>query len=344
MNSHPILNPNVDCPSEAHVDAPAEETRDTKPDPAGGKQAGARKIAFALALVFCLSPYASPPIALALGFAVALLVGHPYLHLNHKVTRVLLQTSVVGLGFGMSLGQVAAAGRTGFTFTVASIAGTFVFGTLLGRWVKVDHVTSRLITAGTAICGGSAIAAVGPVLDADEKQMSVSLGTIFVLNSIALFLFPLLGHGLGLTPTQFGVWAAIAIHDTSSVVGAADRFGGGALGIATTVKLARALWIVPVALAFSWGTRRATRRVAFPYFILLFVLATVAGTYLPLPKTLLHGLTALAKTGLTLTLFLIGCGLSWERIRAVGWRPLIQGVLLWLAISAGGLWVVERTL
>ncbi len=297
-----------------------------------------RQILFVLALIFCASPYASPPLALAVGLLVAMFVGHPWLHLNHRATKWLLQASVVGLGFGMNLAQMVATGREGVLLTAVTITVVMVTGISLGRLLGVDGITSQLIAAGTAICGGSAIAAVGPVLKADERQLSVALGTVFVLNSVALFLFPPVGHLLGMSAGQFGLWAAIAIHDTSSVVGAALRYGPGAVGVATAVKLARALWIVPVtaALAMAKGHRR--HKLPLPFFIVLFVLAAVARSYVPLPPSWYAGLAGAAGTGLTVTLFLIGSGLSWDRIRGVGVRPFVQGIALWAVVALAGLW------
>ena len=206
-----------------------------------------REVIFLLAVVLCLSPLISPPIALLMGLIIAQFIGHPYLHLNHKATHILLQVSVVGLGFGMNVTSALKAGKEGILFTIVSIIGTLVIGFFMGKFLKIEKKTSYLISTGTAICGGSAIAAISPVIKAEEKQISVALGTIFILNSAALFLFPFIGHQLNLSQSQFGMWCAIAIHDTSSVVGAASKYGPQALEIATTVKLARALWIIPVA-------------------------------------------------------------------------------------------------
>ncbi|HEX8170861.1 MAG TPA: putative sulfate exporter family transporter [Thermoanaerobaculia bacterium] len=297
---------------------------------------------FVAALLFCLTPWCSPPIALALGLALALTVGSPWK--TSKVTKLLLQASVVGLGFGMNLQKVVEAGRTGILFTLATIAGTLLLGFLIGRALSVERGTAHLISSGTAICGGSAIAAVGPVIGASDEEMSVSLGTVFILNSIALFLFPLIGTALRLTQTQFGVWAAIAIHDTSSVVGAASAYGAEALQIATTVKLTRALWIVPLTIGTALAFRRKSTRVTIPWFIFLFVVASVIRTYTHAPAVVWETLVRIARTGLTVTLFLIGSALSRRTLAAVGVRPLILGVLLWLAISAAGLWAVTATL
>ncbi|HEX8254921.1 MAG TPA: putative sulfate exporter family transporter [Thermoanaerobaculia bacterium] len=298
-----------------------------------------RKAAFVAILLFCLTPWCSPPLALALGLALALTLGSPYK--TSKATKLLLQVSVVGLGFGMNLHKVIEAGRAGFLFTVATIAGTLIAGFLLGRAMRIDSSTAHLISSGTAICGGSAIAAVGPVLGASDEEMSVSLGTVFILNSIALFVFPLLGAALQLTQTQFGVWAAIAIHDTSSVVGAASAYGAEALQIATTVKLTRALWIVPLTLGTALAFRKRSTRVALPWFILFFVIASVVRTYVPAPQVTWDTLVRIARIGLTVTLFLIGSSLSRASLAKVGIRPLILGVVLWIVISAAGLWGVR---
>jgi uncharacterized integral membrane protein (TIGR00698 family) len=259
-----------------------------------------------------------------------------------RATRLLLQASVVLLGFSMNLQKVVDAGRTGLLFTVATIFGTLLLGFLIGRALRISRTTAHLISSGTAICGGSAIAAVGPVLEASDEEMSVALGTVFILNSIALFIFPAIGHSLAMTQNQFGIWAAIAIHDTSSVVGAATRYGTEALQIATTVKLTRALWIVPVTIATAFLFRKKSARIAIPWFILWFVVASLIRTYTPAPLAVWNTTTMLAKIGLTVTLFLIGAGLSRKSIAAVGARPLILGVLLWIAISCVSLWAVMK--
>jgi len=295
-----------------------------------------REVIFLLAFVFCLTPLITPPVALLMGLIIAQFVGHPYLHLNHKATHLLLQISVVGLGFGMNVTSALHAGSQGLWFTVASIIGTLVFGTLLGKLLKIDKKIAYLISAGTAICGGSAIAAISPVIKAEEKQISVALGTIFILNSFALFLFPFVGHLLNLTQTQFGLWSAIAIHDTSSVVGAASKYGTTALQVATTVKLARALWIIPLSLLSSVDKKK----VKVPLFIGFFIVAMVLNTYIPIVQEYGHYVVDIAKAGLTLTLFLIGCGLNAKVLRAVGIRPFVQGVVLWVLIAGAALWSI----
>jgi len=210
----------------------------------------------------------------------------------------------------------------------------------MGRWLNVDKKTSYLISSGTAICGGSAIAAISPVIKAEEKQISVALGCVFILNSIALFAFPVIGHYFNLSQTQFGLWCALAIHDTSSVVGAAAKFGPHALEVATTVKLARALWIIPVAFASTFIFKNKSKKISIPYFIGLFILAMVANTYIASVSVISPYIMLIAKAGLTLTLFLIGAGLSRKVLASVGFRPLLQGIALWIAISATALYAV----
>ncbi len=260
--------------------------------------------------------------------------------MNHRAINWLLKISVVGLGFGMNVFSAVQAGRQGILFTVASIVTVLTLGIIAGRYLKIDKKTSFLISAGTAICGGSAIAALSPVIKADEKQVSVAMGAIFILNSIALFVFPFIGHRLHLSQTQFGLWCAIAIHDTSSVVGAASHYGSQALQVATTVKLTRALWIIPLAFFTAFLFKTENKQVKVPYFIGFFILAMVLNTYVPFIKPIVPYLTGLAKTGLTLTLFLIGSGLSLKVLKSVGVLPLLQGIIIWLLISGAALWAV----
>lgn len=304
------------------------------------KRFSGQEILFLLGVLLCLTPLISPPIALVLGILVAQFVGHPYLHLNQKATSRLLQFSVVGLGFGMNVNSALKAGKEGFIFTVVSIFGTLILGYFIGKFFKIDKKTSYLISTGTAICGGSAIAAVAPVIKADEKQISVALGTVFILNSVALILFPIIGHALDLSQHQFGLWSAIAIHDTSSVVGAASKYGVEALQIATTVKLARALWIIPVAFISTFIFQNKGGKIKIPYFIGFFVLAMLVNTYSPFVQQFSHSITAIAKAGLTLTLFLIGSGLNKTLIKSVGIKPFLQGIALWIIISVSALSVI----
>ena len=309
-----------------------------------------RKAVFVLLVIFLLSPYGSPPLALALGIALALTIGNPFPGLTGSPTRLLLQFSVVLLGFGMDLSSVYRAGRDGILFTIVTIFGTLAVGYLVGRLLGVKDRTSTLISSGTAICGGSAIAAVAPAINAENDEISISLGTVFVLNSVALFLFPLVGHALEMSQSQFGIWSAIAIHDTSSVVGASGTYGAEALAVGTTVKLARALWIAPVALLFMLIYHRAknegTTKVAVPWFIFVFLLATVVRTYTPttVPPSIFDSLVNLAKAGMVVTLFLIGAGLTMKTLKSVGARPLLQGVVLWILISIAGLAAVMKLL
>jgi len=299
-----------------------------------------QKVIFVIGIALCVTPFVSPAIALLMGLIVAQFTGHPYLHLNHKATHLLLQISVVGLGFGMNIHSAMQAGKEGILFTVVSITGTLIFGYFMGRWLRIEKKTSYLISAGTAICGGSAIAAISPVIEAEEKQISVALGCVFILNSVALIIFPIIGLHFNLSQTQFGLWCAIAIHDTSSVVGAASKYGAHALEVATTVKLARALWIIPVAFMSTFIFKNKSKKISIPYFIGLFILAMIVNTYLPVTKIISPYIIAIAKAGLTLTLFLIGAGLSRKVILSVGFKPLLQGVVLWIIISATALYAV----
>jgi uncharacterized integral membrane protein (TIGR00698 family) len=281
------------------------------------------------------SHWVTPPVALFAGLAFALIFGQPYPKFNKKCSKMLLQYSVVGLGFGMNLHSALASGKEGMEFTILSVVGTLVIGWFIGRkLLGVDKRTSYLISSGTAICGGSAIAAVGPVIKANDSEMSVSLATIFVLNAIALFIFPAIGHMLGMTQHEFGTWAAIAIHDTSSVVGAGSAYGEEALQVATTIKLTRALWIIPVAFATSFIFKSKGQKVSIPWFIFFFVLAMIVNTYLltdyPQIGSFINGL---ARKSLTVTMFFIGASLSVGVLKAVGVKPLIQGVMLWIVIS-----------
>ena len=285
-----------------------------------------------------LSSWVTPPVALFLGLAFALTCGQAFPVFNKKASKYLLQYAVVGLGFGMDLHASLASGKEGMEFTVLSVAGTLLIGWFIGRkCMKINRNTSYLISSGTAICGGSAIAAVGPVLKAKDNEMSVALGTIFILNAIALFLFPAVGHALGMSQEDFGTWAAIAIHDTSSVVGAGAAYGEEALRIATTIKLTRALWIIPVALITSFIFKSKGQRISIPWFIFFFILAMLLNTYLlgssETGIAIGNAINGFARKILTITLFFIGASLSRDVLKSVGARPLLQGILLWAAIS-----------
>src|SRR5881397_1549838 len=279
------------------------------------------KIIFVLALALSFTGLLSPPIALTVGIVFGLSFPHPYINESRGIARTLLQSSVVALGLGMNLHEVLKAGRSGFVYTALGISFALLVGLALGKFFGVRGNSSFLITAGTAICGGSAIAAIGPILHADEEEMAVSLGIVFILNSVALLIFPSIGNALHLSQSQFGLWAALAIHDTSSVVGAATKYGAQALIVGTTVKLARALWIVPLALVTA-AAKHHRARIQFPWFILFFVFAALANTYLPAQHSATKTFFTLGRFGLTATLFLIGTGISRKTLKEVGWRPL----------------------
>lgn len=295
---------------------------------------------FLLALGFAASGWASPPLALAMGLAFGLLFKNPFAAPAAKYSRVLLQASVVGLGFGMNLHDVVRAGRSGFLYTLLGIVFAMTAGMTLGILLKVQRKPAFLISTGTAICGGSAIAAVGPVAGASDEEMAVSLGTIFVLNSVALLTFPFIGASLHLSQSQFGLWAALAIHDTSSVVGAAAKYGAAALAVGTTVKLARALWIVPMTLVTALA-RHTKAKIQWPWFIALFCLAAVFSTYVTSGSAIYPWISNAARIGMTVTLFLIGSGISISTLKQVGPRPLLQGVLLWLLVSVTSLCLIR---
>lgn len=288
-------------------------------------------------------PNISAPIALLCGLIFAFTFENPYPAFNKKTSKYLLQVAVVCLGFNMNLQESLKSGADGMMFTVVSVIGVMAMGVLFGYWLRINRKTAYLISSGTAICGGSAIAAVGPVLKADTDEMAVSLGVIFILNSIALFIFPPIGHMLDMTQTQFGTWAAIAIHDTSSVVGAGEVYGEVALQTATLIKLTRALWIIPLAFATMFIFRDKSGKISIPWFIFIFVLAMVANTYLPLPDAFVSTMVWIARRGMVVTLFMIGASLSLKMISSVGVRPLLLAVALWIVISLSSLAVVQAT-
>ncbi|HEX3941928.1 MAG TPA: putative sulfate exporter family transporter [Acidobacteriaceae bacterium] len=316
-----------------------------------GKKAFDSKTIFFLGLLLAASGIASPPVALVGGVAFGFLVEHPFRQESSSLARLLLQASVVALGFGMNLHQVLRAGGSGFLYTAISITCAIALGLLLGRLFRVGGKASFLITAGTAICGGSAIAAIAPISNASEEEISVSMGTIFLLNSIALLIFPAIGAAVHLSQNQFGLWAALAIHDTSSVVGAAAKYGNQALVVATTVKLARALWIVPLSLFTAAYIRRESGKeksspnsrvkVKMPWFILFFCAAALVSTCVPRFAPMYGALSHLGRAGLTATLFLIGTSLSKRTLRQVGFRPFAQGISLWLVITVISLWAIH---
>lgn len=290
-----------------------------------------------------------PEYALVVGVIVALLGLAPSGDGVKKLSRTLIQVCVVGLGFGMNLQELVRAGLTGLGFGFGTIVATFALGFVIAGALRIDQKLSTLISSGTAICGGSAIAAVGSTIRASGTHMSVAIGVVFILNAVGLWVFPPLGHWLNLSQSQFGVWSAVAIHDVSSVVGASSAYGKEALEIATAVKLSRTLWIVPVAIVAAWFFRKELEgtgnrsRLPIPWFILLFVLASVAGTYLMAPG-LAHGVSDAARRGMNVALFLVGLGLSRKALASVGVRPLILAVVLWVFISVVALVVVRQTI
>jgi uncharacterized integral membrane protein (TIGR00698 family) len=289
-----------------------------------------------VALILAASGLVSPPMALLGGLIYGFTVAHPFRAESKRLATLLLQASVVALGFGMNLHEVLRAGQSGFVYTAISITVAMLMGLGLGHLIRVEKKSAFLISAGTAICGGSAIAAVGPIAEASEEEMGVSLGAVFILNSVALFLFPLLGHVFHMTQAQFGLWSALAIHDTSSVVGATAKYGPTALAIGTTIKLARALWIVPLSFVTA-VTLSSKARIKWPWFILFFCLAALLNTLLPAFNATFGVLNHLGKIGLTVTLFLIGTGLNKETLRNVGLRPFLQGLALWIVVGTGTL-------
>lgn len=311
------------------------------------------KIIYIALIILVLFPYnlipqlpnvITPTIALFIGLVYAIIFKCPYPKFNKKTSKYLLQASVVGLGFGMNVNESLRSGAEGMMFTIISVIGVMTIGGLIGYWLHLNRKTSYLIASGTAICGGSAIAAVGPVLKANDQEMAVSLGVIFILNAIALFIFPPIGQFFDMTQEQFGTWAAIAIHDTSSVVGAGEAYGPQALQLATLIKLTRALWIIPLALFTMLIFRDKSSKISIPWFIFLFIIAMVLNTYCNLPTGLTQALVWIAKKGLVLTLFLIGASLSITAIKSVGIKPLLLAILLWLIIGISSFIVVINTI
>lgn len=286
----------------------------------------------------------TPAVALFVGLMFALCFGCPFPKFNKKGSKFLLQASVVGLGFGMNVVESLKSGSEGMLFTIVSVIGVMILGSLFGYWLHLNKKTSYLIASGTAICGGSAIAAVGPVLRANEEEMAVSLGVIFILNAIALFIFPPIGHFFEMSQQQFGTWAAIAIHDTSSVVGAGDAYGPEALQLATLIKLTRALWIIPLALVTMMIFREKGSKISIPWFIFMFVVAMMINTYCGLPEEVSRWIVWIAKKGLVLTLFFIGASLSLRTIKSVGTTPLVLAVALWIVIGVSSFIVVMYTI
>ncbi len=294
---------------------------------------------FLLGVATVGSGFASPPLALALGLAFGMLLIHPFEKESRVWSKWLLQVSVVALGFGMDAREVLHAGRSGFLYTAIGIALAMAVGWVLGKVLKVKSKVSFLITAGTAICGGSAIAAIAGVTNPDDEELAMSLGTVFTLNSVALLIFPAIGWAMHLTQTQFGLWSALAIHDTSSVVGAAAKFGPQAVAVGTVVKLTRALWILPVAMLTA-VISKSEARLKIPWFIFFFCLAALANTWLVGFNPLFSRLSGLGRIGLALTLFLIGSGISMRTIKQAGGRAMAQGILLWIVVASLSLFAI----
>jgi len=308
------------------------------------------------AIILSASGLLSPAFALLLGLVLALTTEHPFRAEAHKLTKFLLQAAVVLLGFGMNLGAIARAGRMGFGYTAISIVFALSLGLLLGKLMRVTPRASLLIAAGTAICGGSAIAAIGPVCEAGEDEMAVALGTVFSLNAVALLLFPFIGHLVGLNQAQFGLWSALAIHDTSSVVGATAKYGPQALEVGTTVKLVRSLWIVPLTLAVAFWTSRngfshpatATQpaktraKIAWPWFIALFLAAAAVRSFYPEANGIWAKLSGLGRNAMEVVLMLIGASLSPAMLKRVGWKPMLQGILLWVVVATFSLVAIHQ--
>jgi uncharacterized integral membrane protein (TIGR00698 family) len=303
-----------------------------------------KKNLFYIGIIISASGLIGPPLALAAGLAFGLSTVHTFHAEGRTLSKFMLQAAVVCLGFGMNLKEVVHAGASGFMYTAISIMFALSLGVLLGKMLQVGKTQSLLISFGTAICGGSAIAAMGPVLNANDEEMAVSLGTVFVLNSVALLLFPFVGHLMNFSQTQFGLWSALAIHDTSSVVGASAKYGATALAVGTTVKLARALWIVPLAIATAI-LKKSQAKVNWPWFILYFCVAAVLASYVPHyvseSASLFSGLYRLGRAALTVVLFLIGTGITRNTLKEVGARPLVQGVALWIVVASLSLWAIH---
>lgn len=291
------------------------------------------KVIFTLAALLCLTPFISSPIALLMGIIITNLLFNPFPALSGKTVKWLLKISVVGLGFGMDLNKSLEVGKEGLLLTIITISTTLILGYFIGKLLKLDKVISYLIASGTAICGGSAIAAVSAVIKAKEKDISIALGVVFFLNALAIFIFPVLGHQLGLSQKDFGLWSAIAIHDTSSVVGAALAYGEEALDIAVTVKLSRALWIIPLSIFSMFLFKGKSNSIKIPWFILLFVVAVIANSYLNLPEWMSFNIPEISKQLLILTLFLVGSALTFASIEESGAKPIVLGVSLWVIIS-----------
>ncbi|WP_332919562.1 YeiH family protein [Persicobacter psychrovividus] len=299
-----------------------------------------KKILWWVVGLFCLSPICSPFIALILGMLLSNFVSTSYQAKSHKWTKILLNTAIVGMGFGMSFKEAMAIGGEGFGITAITISVTLVLGLIFTKVFKLEKEAGLLIACGTAICGGSAIAAVGTTLDAKKEDMSIALGTVFTFNAIALVLFPLLGHLINMSQTHFGWWCAMAIHDTSSVVGAASVYGDKALKLATTVKLARALWIIPVCIGIGWWKKTEHKKLPIPLFLVLFIAVIFFHGYLPYVSSWGPKVNVVSKHLMTLALFWVGTGLHFQTLKKVGWRSFAMGLCLWVIIGCLSLFLI----
>ena len=289
----------------------------------------------------CFLPLMSPAIALFVGLVLSL-VGIKHENI-HQYTSKILQASIVLMGFGMNLSAAIAASKTGFLATVISVTTVMILGIFLGKLFKVEKNIALLITTGTAICGGSAIAAVAPVINSKSYQNSFALIVVFVLNAVALFLFPFIGHKLGLSQVTFGNWAVIAIHDTSSVVGAGAIYGEKSLQVATTVKLIRALWLIPLSLFIAFLNKNGDKKsIKFPWFILLFVLAIVFANIFPDFQSSYEHFNWLGKRGMVIALFLIGSSITVSEIKKSGTKSFALRITLWAFIAIGSLLILTR--
>jgi uncharacterized integral membrane protein (TIGR00698 family) len=311
------------------------------------KTATFSRVLIVIGAVACLHPSVSSAMALASGIAIALAVGNPFLATTRKMTQKLMAFSIVGLGAAMDLHVVAKVGFQGFSYTLIGILVAMLSGAFLTRRLKISGDTGLLISVGTSICGGSAIAAVSPAIEAKAEEISVALATVFCLNAVALMIFPPLGHYFGLSEHQFGLWAALGIHDTSSVVGATLQFGSEAVATGTTVKLARALWIVPLVWVILKIRERNKNKLITdasekpkpkrPWFILGFIVMAAIVTYIPATQDVGGWIAIIARRGMVLALFFIGASLTRETLKKVGIRPLMLGILLWIIVGGGTL-------
>ncbi len=300
-----------------------------------------RQIIFIIVLAVCFANWMSAPLALLAGIIIAFTIGHPFIHLHHIAPKILLQIAVVGLGFGMNFYSAMEAGKQGVIITFCSVSAVMLIGLAIGIFFGLNRNIRVLISAGTAICGGSAIAAISPAIKAKEEEISVSLATVFILNAVGLLLFPVIGHWLEMDEHTFGFWTAIAIHDTSSVAGAGQTYGPEALQTALTVKIIRTLWLVPLIFVITLSRKKTSKKMTIPWFIFGFVAAMMINTYVPVVSQLTFMLSVFAKKLLIITLFLIGASLSRKNLKQVGFRPLLFGIILWILIAVVSLFVVR---